>query len=149
MKICETCGNEIEAGARKCPFCGADSKPEPREPGTPAPRIETINLKQDLPVVDEALRRLSVQLEAARARGARLVRVIHGYGSGGTGGKIKEAVHRRLARLERDGRIRRMTAGEDYSRSGGEGRNLLKAYPLLKKSLRTDAGNRGITFVEL
>jgi hypothetical protein len=42
-----------------------------------------------------------------------------------------------------------MIAGEDYPGSGSEGRSLLKTYPRLKKSLRTDAGNRGITFVEL
>lgn len=149
MKICETCGNEIEAGAWKCPFCEADAKPILPQPGTSAPRIVTINLKADLPVVAEALRRLGVQLEAARSRGANLVRVIHGYGSGGSGGKIKEAARRRLRRLASEGRIRRMIAGEDYSKSGREGRSLLKAYPPLKNSLRTDTRNRGITFVEL
>ena len=149
MKICETCGNEIEDGAWKCPFCGSHTRALPPERGTSPQRIVTINLKADLPVVAEALRRLNVQLQAAQSKGSNLVRVIHGYGSGGTGGKIKEAARRRLRRLKRDGRIRRMIAGEDYPGSGSEGRSLLKTYPRLKKSLRTDAGNRGITFVEL
>jgi len=100
-------------------------------------------------VVAEALRRLNVELGAARSKGAKLVRVIHGYGSGGSGGKIKEAARRRLRQLKRDGRIKGMTTGEDYSKSGREGRALLKACPALKKSVRTDTGNRGITFVEL
>jgi hypothetical protein len=149
MKLCETCGNEIEAGTWKCPFCGAYAKPSPPPRAAPSPRIVTINLKEDLPVVAEALRRLNVRLESARGRGARLVRVIHGYGSGGSGGKIKEAVRRRLRRLASEGRIRRMIAGEDYSKSKGMGRALLKSYPALKNSIRTDAGNKGITFVEL
>jgi hypothetical protein len=109
----------------------------------------TINLKEDLPVVAEALRRLSVELQAARSKGAGLVRLIHGYGSGGSGGRIKEAARRRLRRLASDGRIRRIIVGEDYSKSGREGRSLLKAYPSLKTSVRTDTRNRGITFVEL
>jgi hypothetical protein len=149
MRLCETCGNEIEAGAWKCPFCEAYTKASPPKRGTPAQRIVTINLKADLPVVAEALRRLNVELGAARSKGARLVRVIHGYGSGGSGGRIKEAARRRLRLMERNGRVRRVTAGEEYSGSGQEGRALLKAYPPLKRSLRTDSGNRGITFVEL
>ncbi len=97
----------------------------------------------------EALRRLNVELEAARSKGAKLVRVIHGYGSGGSGGKIKDAARKRLRQLERKGQIKGLVTGEEYSKTSDKGRALLKAYPALKSSVRPDTRNRGITFVEL
>ena len=97
----------------------------------------------------EALRRLDVELVAARSKGAKLVRVIHGYGSGGSGGKIKDAARKRLRQLERKGQIKGLVTGEEYSEASERGRVLLKAYPTLKNSVRPDARNRGITFVEL
>jgi len=149
MKLCETCGNEIEAGAWKCPFCDTYAKASPPRRGQPTQRIATINLKADLPLVAEALRRLDVELVAARSKGAKLVRVIHGYGSGGSGGKIKDAARKRLRQLERKGQIKGLVTGEEYSEASERGRVLLKAYPTLKNSVRPDARNRGITFVEL
>jgi len=149
MKPCETCGNEIEAAAWKCPFCGSLVKGSPPRRGMPTQRITTINLKAGLPLVEEALRRLDVELAAARSKGARLIRVIHGYGSGGSGGGIKEAARKRLRQLERRGEIRGLVTGEEYSEASDKGRRLLKTYPALKNSVRPDTRNRGITFVEL
>lgn len=149
MKTCDTCGNDIDDAAWRCPFCGSLVKGSPPGSGSPTRRIVTVNLKSDLPVVDEAMRRLRVELQAARSKGAKLVRVIHGYGSGGEGGKIKQAARRRLVQMERRGEIRRVVPGEDYGDAGKIGRALLKSYPALKSSIRTDSKNAGITFVEL
>ena len=149
MKLCTTCGNEIGDDVWRCPFC------EERQDAAPPPsraqargRIETLNLKEDRPTVEEALLRLDRELDAARAQGIALVRVIHGYGSSGIGGDIKAAVRRRLAARRHARRLRGFMAGEDYSDRTPAGRHLLAAHPGLRAALRTDRANPGITLVE-
>jgi hypothetical protein len=149
MKICDRCGNEVEDRAWKCPYCKAHVKSDSGKHQRPSKRAATVNLKEGLPTVSEAIRRLDVKLEAARGRGARVVRVIHGWGSTGSGGRIKAATRRRLRRLEQAGRIKRFVTGETYAESSEDGGRLLKEYPALKTSLRTDSKNPGITFVIL
>jgi hypothetical protein len=149
MKVCEICGNEVESEVSKCPFCkshmtGSASR---RKKGTQ--RLTTVNLKADLPTAAEAIRRLGVGLEAARSSGAKIVRVIHGWGSTGSGGKIKKATRAYLRRLERRGRIKGFVPGEEYSGLSDIGRDLGSIRPLLKRSLRSDTMNRGITLVVL
>jgi hypothetical protein len=149
MKLCDICGNEIEDEVSKCPFCKAYLVGSPSRRKREAQRLVTVNLKSDLPTADEAVRRLAVKLEAARSAGAKIVRIIHGWGSTGSGGKIKRATHRYLRRLERQGRVKGFVGGDDYSELSVRGRALLTAYPMLKRSLRSDRLNRGITLVEL
>ncbi len=149
MRLCETCGNDIDPRVSKCVFCGSLVRPEPPRSGNPSRRINTVNLKTGLPVVAEAMRRLVVGLQAARSKGAGLVRVIHGYGSGGEGGRIKAAARKRLREMERRGEIKDLVPGEEYSESGKQGAALINDYPALKSTLRTDRRNPGITFVKL
>jgi len=147
MSVCSTCGNEIP-GAGECPFCGAvqhGAGPRRNKGGG----IVTVNLERGLPTVDEALAKLDREIGSARMRGVRLIRVIHGWGSSGTGGKIKPAVLRWLETHRRAGKIRGFVAGDDYSEDTNRGRAILAAYPSLRSSLRTDRGNPGITFVEV
>jgi hypothetical protein len=149
MKTCEICGNEIEDEVSTCPFCKRSLAGSASQRKKAAQRLTTVNLKSDLPTAAEAIRRLAVRLEAARSGGAKVVRVIHGWGSTGSGGKIKKATHEYLRRLERQGRIKGFVPGEDYSGLSGRGRDLMTAHPVLKRSLRTDRLNRGITLVDL
>ena len=48
--------------------------------------VREVNLKYDMPTVDTALRRMEIELSAARHTGQKLFKFIHGYGSTGTGG---------------------------------------------------------------
>ena len=112
------------------------------------PRMTVVNLESGSPRVDEALRRLDMKLDTARMQGTKLVRVIHGYGSSGQGGAIRDAVQSHLAMLARRGLVRAFVWGGDYPDSASA-RALLQRRPVLRESLRTDAGNQGVTFVEL
>ena len=94
MKICSTCGNEIPDDEWKCPYCDNYQEPGRSSRRTGGEKIKTINLKKGMPFVDEALDTLSVELDLARSQGVKVLRVIHGYGSSGTGGKIKQASSR-------------------------------------------------------
>lgn len=149
MKTCEVCGNDIEATVWTCPFCEqTQSQPPIKATALPKQPIVTVNLKQGLPTVEAALTILDRKLAAAQLSGARLVRLIHGWGSSGTGGGIKVAARSALGAYRRTHRIRGFTPGEEYSELTCEGRRLLSAFPALKKSLTTDRNNQGITFVE-
>jgi hypothetical protein len=120
---------------------------------SPVPRaapVRDINLEAGLPTVDEALEKLRARLSAAEADGVRLVRVIHGWGSGtGGGGRIRAAVRRWLAGQLAGGRFRNVLHGDAYSRTEPSGRNLIRRYPDLAAAERQDRRNPGITFVEL
>lgn len=66
---------------------------------------------------DDAERALDETLRSAELSGAtRVVRVIHGYGSGGKGGTLRTAVRNWAYR--RRGKIRMVIPGEEYSPLG-------------------------------
>jgi hypothetical protein len=109
----------------------------------------TLNLESGRPRVEDAIGRLDREIAAARMKQIRLIRVIHGWGSSGTGGAIKAAVHGHLQALARKRSIRSFTTGDHYSDYSNAGRQLLANYPSLRASLKTDRENPGITFVEV
>lgn len=148
MTICAMCGNEFDGGS-SCPFCGTFQHTISSGPSRRKRIIATLNLEQGKPVVADALGRLDRELAAARMKQVRLIRVIHGWGSSGTGGAIKAAVHSHLQSLVRKGNIRSFTIGDHYSDYSNDGRKLLSSYPQLRASLKTDRENPGITFVEV
>jgi len=149
MKDCTTCGNQIGVSARQCPYC---EQPQRgvflASKKTAQGAIVTVNLEEGRPFVEDALRQMNRQLYEARQNGTRVVRLIHGYGSSGTGGAIKQAVQVELEAALRLGAIKQFISGEDYQDSK-RGRHLRARFPELKECLRTDQGNRGITLVEV
>jgi len=146
MKECDTCGNEIPDEAIFCPFC--DCRQTTRRQNAPRQQVRTINLEAGMPSVDKAMARLDAELSAAKRSGVRLVRVIHGWGSSGTGGKLREACRSFLKQQKAAGRIRNLVTGVDYSKTASAGRDLIRRYPDLLSSERSDRHNPGITFVE-
>ena len=53
-----------------------------------AASLMTINLEEGMPTVAQAQTRLIGELGRSRAAGAKAVKLIHGYGSTGVGGKL-------------------------------------------------------------
>ncbi len=150
MKECDVCGNEIPDHADPCPFCETPQRKKgAASEGTPRHWIVTVNLEEGMPTVEKALSQLDAALQRARTSGVRLVRVIHGYGSTGVGGRLREAVRIQLSHLSRCKRIRMFIPGEERSPRSAEIRRLMKRYPRLARSERTDTKNPGITLVEL
>ena len=68
--------------------------------------MKTVNLKSDMPSVQEALQRLDREIAVARQQKITLVKLVHGYGSTGAGGDIRIAVQKRLRELADAGQIR-------------------------------------------
>ena len=111
--------------------------------------VVTANLEAGMPGVRDALTHLESELAAARRRGVRLLRLIHGYGSRGVGGRIRTRCRARLAQLLEERSIRGIVYGEDLSEFSVAGQEFLTRHPAVRPTLRTDRLNPGITYVEL
>ena len=151
MKACIVCGNDIEDTEWQCPFCKSPQPSQATKGSFASPRkeqIRTVNLKEGLPVVEDALSSMRRVIADARACRVKVLKLVHGYGSTGTGGKIKQAVQVELASMHLQGQIRMYVVGDDYAVSVA-GQELRARYPELLRSRRQDFEYRGITFVEL
>jgi hypothetical protein len=145
--VCEICGNEREAGTGICPWCGEGC-------AASAPRVvvtlhRLVNLEKGFPTVEQALKRLSVELESARLQGYLVLTLVHGYGSSGKGGRIKKAVRQQLDYDCQCGIVNTVVNGEDFSRRSGAGKQLLHRFPFLTTHRDLNRHNQGITIVVL
>ena len=64
-------------------------------------KVETINIKEGFPPSDVAVANMEIEIEALTFGGAKVVKVVHGYGSHGVGGEIKRLAHIRLLELKK------------------------------------------------
>ncbi|HEX9106477.1 MAG TPA: hypothetical protein VF832_04605 [Longimicrobiales bacterium] len=112
-------------------------------------RVAVVQIKSGMPTVAEARRRLALELESGRRRGLRLLKLVHGYGSTGVGGKLRGALRRTLAEQQAAGRVGRILPGEQWTIFDEQARGLLESYPELRTDADLERGNAGITLVEL
>lgn len=146
MIVCDVCGNEREWAVLSCPFCGASSDGAAQEKAVEYVH-KTVNLEAGRPVVEVALNRLTETLDDAVRTDVSVVTLIHGYGSSGKGGVIKEECRKMLEFLKTRGQIRDYIPGEEFNRRSGPVKVLLKRYPKLGKDRNLNRSNRGITVV--
>jgi fermentation-respiration switch protein FrsA (DUF1100 family) len=111
--------------------------------------MKTVNLKEGMPQVCEAISQLSRELAVAKQQGYRLIKLIHGYGSTGAGGEIRIAVQEQLRAMSDRGEIRGCIFGEKWAKSDERTWRIINAYPVLKQDRDLGRGNRGITIVLL
>lgn len=109
--------------------------------------IRVVNIKSGLPSVEEARKRLAAELEKARASGAPAMKIIHGYGSSGIGGALREAIRRSLRKRKKEGRIRGFVAGEKWDLFDPLAREILDACPELARDPDLNRYNEGVTVV--
>lgn len=111
--------------------------------------IRTINLKAGAPSVDDARRRLLAEIAAGGSAGVRVLKVVHGWGSSGQGGKLGPAIRKSLRLRVKEGRARLVVAGERFSADTLEGRDLAQRHPFVRRDPDFNRANPGITVVEL
>lgn len=102
-----------------------------------------------MPLVREALQRLERELITARQEKAKLVKLVHGYGSTGAGGDIRIAVQKRLQEMVQNDQIRGCIFGENWIKSDDVAWKLLQSHPDLKGDFDLGRRNRGVTIVLL
>ncbi len=111
--------------------------------------IEELLIKGGMPTVEEAVRRLGMELQSARRRGVGVVRVIHGYGSSGKGGKLRTGLRRWLGEAQAAGSIGRVVPGERWEIFDDTSLGLLEDYPEMGGDGDLGRHNAGITLVEV
>ena len=114
-----------------------------------AANLMTVNLEEGMPTVDQAQRRLVAELGRARASGAKAVKLIHGYGSSGAGGKLRIGIRQFLGVKKRQNTIGLFVPGEEWDIFHAESRQLIETCPDLSRDRDLGRGNPGITLVLL
>jgi hypothetical protein len=112
-------------------------------------RIATVNLEAGFPTAAETRRRVTTELEVATRSGIAVLKLIHGYGSTGKGGKLRRAVRAELTQIRAERRIGRVVFGEAWSIFDEDSRALLERYPDLRRDVDLERANAGITLVEV
>ena len=77
--------------------------------------LKTFNVEAGLPALDEARRQVIEEIRRAKREGVRVFKVIHGYGSTGKGGKLCIGLRKSFALRKKEGVVKEVIAGEDFS----------------------------------
>lgn len=112
-------------------------------------KLREINLELGRPTVDQAMQRLTMELGRTRGMGCTVLKIIHGYGSSGTGGKIRTAARRYLAQCRDRGEIRACIPGEAFSIFEEDTRQAFARCEDLRRDRDLDRHNNGVTFLVL
>ncbi len=112
-------------------------------------RIAEVTIKEGMPTAAEARRRLTVELDVARRKGVRVLKLIHGYGASGGGGKLRRTLRRDLEERQAQQKLGRIVPGEAWSIFDPTARSFLDDYPELRRDPDLERGNAGMTLVEL
>jgi hypothetical protein len=111
-----------------------------------ANKVMKINLESNMPTVDAALQRLRNEIQSCRGMGCKAMVVIHGYGSSGTGGKIRPAVLKMLGDPSMRGLVKAFAPGEQWHLRK---REFLAICGTLEEYQREIDDNFGVTVVIL
>ena len=111
--------------------------------------IRIVNVKEDMPSVEQARARLHGEIKAAQQAGLKALKVVHGYGSTGVGGDLRVALQSTLRQMVTKREIRDCIYGENWRTSDERTWELLKRMPELKGDSDLGRGNKGVTIVIL
>ena len=111
--------------------------------------FKTFNVEADLPSLDEARRQVIEEIRRAKREGVRVLKVIHGWGSSGKGGKLCHGLRKSFALRKKEGVIREFIPGEDFSIFNQAVLALLEAVPELRGDPDLNQTNEGMTVVWL
>lgn len=108
-----------------------------------------VSIKDRMPTVDEAIKMVTYQIKNAKPAGVAVVKLIHGYGSTGKGGKIRTETRKYLERQKTQGHITDYIKGEDFSIFNEATRKAFAVCDELRNDNDLERYNNGITIVVL
>ena len=111
--------------------------------------VRIFNVEARLPALDEARRLVIEEIKHARREGVKVLKVIHGYGSSGKGGKLNFGLRKSFALRKKEGVIKDFIAGEDFTIFNPTVLALLEAVPELRGDPDLGATNEGVTVLWL
>ena len=111
--------------------------------------IRIFNVEAGFPNLDDARRQVIAEIKRAKQEKARVLKVIHGYGSSGKGGALYVGLRKSFGLRKKEGVIKDFVAGEDFSIFNKTVLDLLEAVPELSGDPDLGATNEGVTVVWL
>jgi hypothetical protein len=111
--------------------------------------MEEIDIEYGRPTVDVAMPLLTERLRSLKKSGVKAVKIIHGYGSTGKGGRLRKATLTLLDELKTSGLIKEFVIGERWSKFEPRTLTLIDRMPQLYKDQDLERHNRGITIAFL
>src|SRR5437773_10915160 len=109
--------------------------------------IRTYNVEAGLPTLDDARRSVIAEIKRAKRDGARVLKVIHGYGSSGKGGALCVGLRKSFGLRKKEGVIKDSVAGEDFSIFNRTVLAMLESVPELRGDCDLNNTNEGITIL--
>lgn len=111
--------------------------------------MKTVNLKADMPTLEVARKRLNAALAEARRENAAAVKLVHGYGSSGAGGVLRDGIRASLRKRRKKGEISGFICGEKWATFDEASAELIERCPQLHRDPDFNNGNEGITIAVL
>ncbi len=145
--ICDVCGNEICRPASSCPYCGSRLENGRQRKKVFSHRV--VNLEEGHPLLEAALARLECAIASASGGGITVLTLIHGYGSSGRGGVIRQECRKVLDFMMTKGKICGYLIGEEFYSRHPLSKKWIQRYPKLVENSHYNRKNPGITLVFL
>ena len=112
-------------------------------------KLREVNLERGMPTWDQAVRQLTFELRHSRSLGFGAVKIIHGYGSSGRGGRIRVESRKYLSRLKSRGEIADFIPGEEFSIFNSATLAAFRRCDGLRRDPDLERHNNGITIILL
>jgi hypothetical protein len=111
--------------------------------------LKTFNVEAGFPSLDQARKLVIEEIRTAKREGVRVLKIIHGYGSSGKGGKLNVGLRKSFVLRKKEGVIRDFIAGEDFSIFNPTVLTLLETVAELRGDPDLNATNEGVTVLWL
>ena len=103
----------------------------------------------NLPTMEEARQMLKTELEKCRSRKVTALKIIHGYGSSGVGGALRQGLRKSLISRRKEGKVKLVVFGENWNIFDASARSILEQCPELRSDKDLCNSNPGISIVLL
>lgn len=113
----------------------------------PERKILEVNIKEGMPYVQEAIARFNIYFKDALRMRLPVLKVVHGYGSSGKGGRIRRELHKHLENLKNSGQVKLFVPGERWDIFDPDAREVIDACGKLRSDTDLGRYNMGITIV--
>ena len=112
-------------------------------------RYQVINIESEFPSLDDARRQMAEEIRRKTKEGVRVLKVIHGYGSSGKGGKLCVGLRKSFGLRKQENAIKDFVPGESFTIFNPVTLSMLEAVPELRGDPDLQQANPGITFLWL
>jgi hypothetical protein len=109
--------------------------------------LRVVTIKEGLPTLEEAKRRLLLEVRRCHGDGIAVLKIIHGYGSGGRGGVLRTGLRKVFSEYQSDGDILGHASGEEFSIFHSASLEMITAAPELRKDPDLERSNPGVSFL--